>query len=200
MDTPKTFKDFCFTAILVVLASTSGILITRYYQKNDEINKSFITARQEATDVSKSVINALAHRYYFAMRTAVGFQHNTEDQKERWEQYIKQVVEWNKGLFENRASIKRYFGEEVEKQILGFIKEFAVIHSHLTNAKNKWKANEKADSAGLSKLLEEKIYPLDDAISAFSDQLQNQLRDGKVDIYGPKPPLKGPGLKENKDG
>jgi hypothetical protein len=110
-----------------------------------------------------------------------------------WQQYQNMLAYWNERRYSILALTKRYFGAGAEQELKNFRPKFDYVDDKLRAAKNAFRDKkplpedfEKPD--GLLPYL----YNLDNEIRNFSDSLQAQLKQGKVDIYSPQPPLKKP--------
>lgn len=184
------FFDVARATSLVLLTAICGATISHCYQIKDEEKKVFANAREGATETCYRIINLMGKRHYGGLRAAIGFRWGV-DQEKRWAKYDETVEEWNQKRYETLALANRYFGQETEQKIYDIIKSFNMIHRQLITAKNTFHANQPQDNLNLEKLLDD-IYSLDDDISSFSKDLQQRLKEGKVDIYSPKPPITKP--------
>lgn len=184
---PKCF-DLAKIVVPVIVAGLFTTVLTRCYQAKDEERQTFAKARDSATQTCYTLIDAMGDRHFYAYRAAVGIQWKIEA-AQRWTEYEDAVKRWNKNRYSMLALANRYFGEETEEKIYILIKEFGKIHDELTDAKNLFAAGKPVPD--LDKTLHE-IYQLDDDISNFSKDLQQRLKEGKVDIYSPKPPITKP--------
>lgn len=185
-------KEKCFditkTILSIVLAAAFGAAISHRYKVLEDESQIYTESRKAATSTYYEIIDLIGKRHYYALRAAIGFQFNCE-QTDRWTDYDKALKNWNERRYSTLALINRYFGADTENKVYVLIRKFGHIHQKLLETKNLYFANKPIPD--LNPLLDE-IYKLDDDISDFSNDLQIQLRDGKVDVYSPKPPLKKP--------
>jgi len=186
--TKEKLFDISKTIFCIALAGILGAAISHHYKVLEEKNQIYTESRKAATKTYYEIIDLIGERHYFALRAAIGYQYKV-DPHERWELYDATVANWNKRRYSTLALINRYFGERAEQQVYTLIKSFSSIHQQLIKVKNL--CNENKPIPDLTSLLNE-IYKLDDDISIFSKHLQIQLKEGRVDIYIPSPPLEKP--------
>lgn len=192
---PKN-KDRCYDAIitgfkaifvaLLIAAGSAGV--THYANNVAQEKQIYMESRKAANQLALEIAETMSIRHHAALRAAAGYHWNV-DQKLRYEQYDQQVVNWNKKRLTLLTLTKRYFGIETEKDFYKIIEDFRIIHTEIMKAKGLYDAEKPLPD--LSPLMD-KIYKMDDTITQFSDKMQNQLQDGKVDVYKPSPPIKEP--------
>lgn len=176
-------------ASLITISGTTITAVNNYYTNSyAQKRQAFSDSKAEALKIQKKMTNKMNDRYVYALRVTAAYNWRLEQDK-RYSEYDEAVKRWNDELIINLSDIKRYFGKEVQTNVYTIIKKFNNIHRQITKAHNLY-VTQKCDP-DVSFLLQE-VYDMDDIISNFSDSLQEQLQEGKVDIYTPQPPINKP--------
>jgi hypothetical protein len=178
--------------VVVVITGAVAAGMTHYYKMQEESFAVSAEARKTATDTYYDIIETIGKRHYYALRAAIGFQWQ-DDEMVRWQQYDNMVMYWNEHRYRILALTGRYFGESTEDQLRRLTPEFEAINDKLLAAKNAFREKKRMPEDFNQKGgLFDQLYELDNEINRFSDTLQAQLKNGKVDIYSPQPPLEKP--------
>lgn len=183
--------DFSKTVAPVIIGGIFGVCIAHHYQVQDEIRGITIKTREEARVLSLNITDLLAQRRFYAVRAAWAFQSKKEE-KIVYDEYDKKIKEWNDHLSSNLILLKRYFGEGRIKELATILTKMNELHQDLLNAKNLFLENKPVPDFNPKGGVIDKLYALDEDVSKFGDNLQEQLQSGHVDVYKPEPPLKQP--------
>lgn len=176
-------------ASLITISGTTITAVNNYYTNSyTQQRQAFSDSKAEALKIQKKMTNKMNDRYVYALRIIAAYNWQV-DQEKRYTEYDDAVKRWNDELIINLSDIKRYFGGESQKEVFAIIKKFNSLHIRIMKMHNLYVANMCLPE--IKPLLSE-VYEMDDVISTFADKLQDQLQEGKVDIYSPKPPIHKP--------
>lgn len=179
-----------FVAVLITAGGTIITSINNYYVNSlTEKRQAYTDSKAEALKIQKKMTNKMNDRYVYALRVVSAYNWKTDQQDKRYTEYDDSVKRWNDELIINLSDIKRYFGEDARKDVYNIISRFNKIHVQIMKIRN---LSYTCQPLPKIKPLLNEVYEMDDVISSFADRLQEQLREGKVDIYHPVPPTKDP--------
>jgi hypothetical protein len=178
----RKHESLMFDLIKIGLIACIGSLWTQHWNVVSEARTAREEARKAAIQTADDITKLIGQRQYYALRATTGFQYKFSDAKQRFEQYDEIVKKWNEFRYSLLSLANRYFGDGTDKDIYKLIKSFDSIHHKIVAAKNSFEA--KKTISDLKPCLDE-IYKLDDDISGFSNGLQKQLKEGKVDSLAP---------------